>query len=55
VTAESAVPIERTRDAAAATALVQLQPAVPAPRIITLVDNHRGLIATRTKAGRNQR
>jgi len=55
VTAESAVPIEGTGDATAAPALVQLQAAVAAPRIITLVDNHRGLIASRTKAGRNQR
>jgi len=55
VTAESAVPIEGTRHAAAAPALVQLQAAVAAPRIITLVDDHRRLIAARTKAGRNQR
>jgi len=53
--AESAVPVERTRDAAAAPTLVQLQAAVPAPRIITLVADHRRLIATGTKARRNER
>ncbi|HEY8854317.1 MAG TPA: hypothetical protein VIN12_03470 [Candidatus Dormibacteraeota bacterium] len=55
MTAESTVPIERTGHASAAPALMQLQAAVPAPRVLALVDDHRGLIASRTKAGRNQR
>jgi hypothetical protein len=55
VSAEPAIPVEWTGDPSTAPTLVQLQAAVAAPRIITLVADHRGLIATGTKAGRNQR
>lgn len=55
VTAEAAIPVEWTGHSSTAPALVQLQAAVAAPRIVPLVDHHGGLIAARTKAGRNQR
>jgi hypothetical protein len=55
VAAETAVPVEWTCHAAAAAALVQLQAAVAAPRILARVADHRGLVAARTQAGRDKR
>jgi hypothetical protein len=55
VTAEAAIPVKWTGDAAAASALVQLQAAVAAPRILALVADHRGLVAPWTQAGRDER
>ena len=55
VTTESAVPVEGTGHASAASALVQLQAAVTASRILPRVDKHGGLITPRTEAGRDKR
>jgi len=55
VAAESTETVEGAGHASAAAALMELQAAVGAPRVLTLVDHHRGLIAPRTKAGRYER
>jgi molybdopterin synthase sulfur carrier subunit len=56
VPAESAKAIEGPGDAPAVVALMQLQAAVGAARLVVAVDHHhRRLIAARTEAGRNQR
>src|SRR5712692_4048918 len=55
VTTESAVAIERSRDAAAVGALMQLQPAVGAARFFRMIEHHRWLVAARAQAGRDER
>jgi hypothetical protein len=51
VAAEAAVAVEWTRDSAAAPALVELEAAVRAARLIGMVDDHGRLVAARTQAG----
>src|SRR2546429_10025345 len=53
--AEPAEAVERTRDATASRALMQLQPAVGAASLLRMVENHRGLVASGTQARRDQR
>src|SRR2546430_13825677 len=53
--AEPAEAVERTRDATASRALMQLQPAVGAASLLRMVENHRGLVASRTQARRDER
>jgi len=55
VAAESAKAVERTRHAVAAAAPVKLQPAMGARLVFIKGENHRRLIAARTKAWRNKR
>ncbi len=55
VAAEAAVAVERTGDSAAAPALVELEAAMSAARLVGAVDDHRRLVAPRTKAGSNER
>src|SRR5450759_227651 len=50
VPAEAAVAIERARDSPAAPALVQLQAAVGAARLLREVEQHGRLIAARAQA-----
>jgi len=52
--AESAVPVERTRDAAAPAALMQLQAAVGAARLLGVVQHHGRLVAARAQAWRDE-
>ena len=55
VTAEAAVAIERSGDAAAPAALVKLQAAVSAARLVCVIEDHRGLVAPRTQARSDER
>ena len=55
VPAETAVPIERTSDSPAAAALVELEAAVCAPRLLGVVEDHGRLVTARTKAWRDKR
>src|SRR5260370_18895046 len=50
VAAEPAETVERSSDAAAVSALVQLQAAVRAPRLLGMVEDHRRLVAPRAQA-----
>jgi hypothetical protein len=49
VPAEAAVPVERTGDAPAAAALVELEAAVCATRFLGMVEHHGRLVTARTK------
>ncbi len=55
VATESAVAVERPRDASASPALMQLKAAMATAGILDLIANHRRLIAPGTEAGGNQR
>ena len=50
--AEPAVPVERTRDAAAPAALMELEAAVGAARLLGMVHYHGRLVAARAEAWR---
>jgi hypothetical protein len=54
VSAETAEAIEGPSDAAAVSTLVKLKPAVAAASILGMIHDHGRLIASRTKARRNQ-
>src|SRR5258708_7061670 len=51
VAAEAAVAVEWSGDSAAAPALVELEAAMRAARLVGVVDDHRRLVAARTQAG----
>jgi hypothetical protein len=55
VAAKPAVPIEWPGHTSTAPTLMQLQAAVAASRILSLIADHRWLVAPRAEAGRNQR
>src|SRR5437870_13202852 len=55
VPAETAVAVERARDAAAARALVELKAAVGAASLLGVVEDHRRLVAARAQARRDKR
>jgi hypothetical protein len=50
--AEPAVPVERTRDTAAPAALMELEAAVGAARLLGMVHYHGRLVAARAEAWR---
>jgi hypothetical protein len=50
VAAEAAVPVERARDSAAVPALMELQAAVRAARLVGVVEHHGRLVAARAQA-----
>src|SRR2546430_6193783 len=52
--AEPAVAVERTGDTSAVRALMNLQAAVGATRLLGVVEHHRRLVAPRTQARRDQ-
>jgi len=54
MTAKPAESIERTGHAAAASALVQLKPAVGAATFVAKVEHHRRLVAARAEAWSDQ-
>ncbi len=55
VAAETAETIERPCDAAAVSALMQLQPAVRTSRFLGMVEDHGRLVAARAEARSNER
>jgi hypothetical protein len=55
VPAEAAVPVERTRDAPAAAALMELEAAVCAARLLGMVEHHGRLVTARTETRRDKR
>jgi hypothetical protein len=55
VAAEAAEAVERTRDASAVPAQMELKATVTAASILSLVHHHGRLIASRTEAWRNER